>query len=96
MSNQAEISLESVKRAADSVIEHFDGCIILGSATDEEGSTLYVREVRGNRHAVEGAVREWLRTLDHYEAGYHAEKGRADAARHRGDSDSNDGEGWKG
>lgn len=69
--------------AANQLVEHFDGCIIIGSATDPEGDTIFVREIRGNRHAVEGAVREWLRTLDHYEAGYHAEKGRADAEKHR-------------
>lgn len=96
MSDQSQAASESVKRAADSVIEHFDGCIIIGSATDDDGCTIYVREVRGNRHAVEGAVREWLRTIDHYEAGYHAEKGRADAEAHRGDSEPDGGEGWKG
>jgi hypothetical protein len=87
MNNQLKSASESVQAAANKVIEHFDGCIILGSTTDDDGDTVFVREVRGNRHAVEGAVREWLRTLDHYEAGYHAEKGRQDAVAHRDQDD---------
>lgn len=84
MSDPATLAAgQAATKAADALIEHFDGCIILGSATDDDRFTVYVREVRGNRHAVEGAVREWLRTLDHYEAGYHAENGRQDAETHR-------------
>lgn len=80
---QTRNAVQAAAIAANSIVEHFDGVIVLGSATDDDGNTLYVREVRGNRHAVEGAVREWLRSLDHYEAGYHAEKGRHDAETHR-------------
>jgi hypothetical protein len=70
---------------ADSQIEHCDSILILasGPCQDKEGGTVYYRMQRGNSHANEGLAREYLRRLESYEGGYHAEQGRHESETHR-------------
>jgi hypothetical protein len=60
------------------------GLIVIASAIDTtDGSTCTHSAVRGNRHAVIGAVEEWLRKTRAYDEGYSGEDGRYDAVVHR-------------
>ena len=62
----------------------FGGLIVIASAIDAtDGSTCTHSAVRGNRHAVIGAVEEWLRKTRAYDEGYSGEDGRYDAVVHR-------------
>ena len=70
---------EQVEQAVNTLIEHFDGVVIIGSVQDETGTVFY-SQAKGNGHACEGAVLEWLRKRESYQHGYHAETGRQDAA----------------
>lgn len=57
--------------------EHFDSIIILatGPTEDGTGATTMFKSQRGNVHAHEGAVREWLREQEAYQTAYFAVKG---------------------
>ncbi len=60
------------------------GVIVIASSVDpSDGGTCMHAAVRGNRHAVIGAVEEWLRKACAYDDGYCAEEGRYDAVVHR-------------
>lgn len=77
--------LDMLARFAAEGIEHFDSILILASCPNDEvdGGTRYMRIQRGNHHANEGLAREYLRRLESYEHGYHAETGRHEAETHR-------------
>jgi hypothetical protein len=74
-----------LKEIADAQIEHCDSILILasGPAQDKDGGTVFYRMQRGNSHANEGLAREYLRRLESYEGGYHAETGRHECETHR-------------
>lgn len=62
----------------------FDGLVILGSWVDpHDGATCLGSSVRGNRHAVQGAMDEYLAKSRDYDTGYNAEEGRYDSVVHR-------------
>ena len=60
------------------------GLIVIATGIDpEDKATCLHAAVRGNRHAVIGAVEEWLRQTRAYDDGYCGEDGRYDAVVHR-------------
>jgi len=75
------IALAAAKRIADR--PGVAGVIVLVSINGADGTTNFVREQQGSLHAVEGILREKIRELEHYEQGYHLERGRYDALTHR-------------
>lgn len=86
--------LKRLSDAAGDLIEHFDAVLILASGRSADGGgTVYFREARGNCHANEGLAREYIRRLEAYEHGYHAEAGRSDAFK---DRQPPEGDEWKG
>lgn len=61
----------------------FDALIVIGSYRDRDGGTALLHMQVGNLHAIEGMMRERLRKMENYEAGFHAEEGRYDSVRIR-------------
>jgi hypothetical protein len=84
MDSETKSLIETASKAADAIGEFADNVVILVSSRDADGNTSYSATVRGNVHAHEGLVREFLRRREAYETGYHMEQGRLDA---RGDGD---------
>lgn len=82
LNEERAILTRLARESAYKIIEHCDAVMIIISATDGNGNTIYCTERKGNMHAVEGAVREFIRRTDSYEGGYHAELGRQDFKRH--------------
>ncbi len=77
--------LAMLEVASCKLIEHFDSILILASGPTEDGTgaTTMFKSQRGNVHAHEGVVREWLREQEAYQHGYFAEHGRRDSIQHR-------------
>ncbi len=79
MDSETKSLIETARKAADAIGEFADNVVILVSSRDADGNTAYSATVRGNVHAHEGLVREFLRRREAYERGYHMELGRLDA-----------------
>lgn len=79
--NNARLGM--IEKASLQLSEHFDSVIILatGPTEDGTGATTMFKSQRGNVHAHEGAVREWLREQEAYQNGYFGERGRRDSCR---------------
>lgn len=77
--------LELLEAASAKLAEHFDSVIILASGPTEDGTgaTTMFKSQRGNVHAHEGVVREWLREQEGYQLGYFGERGRRDSKEQR-------------
>lgn len=84
--DEQDKQLAMIEAASLKLSEHFDSVIILatGPTGDGTGATTMFKSQRGNVHAHEGAVREWLREQEAYQNAYFGEKGRRDA-REQGD-----------
>lgn len=81
--SEGNSKLELIEKASSALSEHFDSVIILatGPTEDGTGATTMFKSQRGNVHAHEGAVREWLREQEAYQNAYFGEQGRRDARR---------------
>jgi hypothetical protein len=82
MNDDNKSILDMMDSAAKSLIEHADAILILasGPSPDKEGGTCFYRIQKGNLHACEGLAHEYVRRVQSYEHGYHAESGRRDSA----------------
>lgn len=70
----------AVSKAAEFLAPRFDAVIVIATYRDpQDGGTCHLTQQAGNLHAVEGMVREKLRKIDGYEAGFHHEEGRYDS-----------------
>lgn len=60
-----------------------EAVVILISIAGDDQTTKFCRHQLGNIHACEGLIRERIREMEHYEIGYHHERGRYDSVVHR-------------
>jgi hypothetical protein len=78
--NDTPKEMERVIKAADYLSGNgFQGAIVLGTYVDVDGNTCSASSLLGNRHAVMGVVREWLKKAESYDGGFNSEEGRYDA-----------------